>query len=58
MVLAISVMNYLYKGLVALIMTPVIYWVHHGIDRYLGPELAEEMKRVAQGEKHTVIKVI
>jgi len=51
MVLAISIMNYMYKGLVALVMTPVIYWVHHAIDRYLGPELAEEMKRVAQGER-------
>jgi uncharacterized PurR-regulated membrane protein YhhQ (DUF165 family) len=51
MVLAISIMNYMYKGLVALVMTPVIYWVHHAIDRDVGPELAEEMKRVAQGER-------
>ncbi|MFN0216043.1 MAG: queuosine precursor transporter [Saprospiraceae bacterium] len=49
MVLAISIMNYLYKGLIAFLMTPVIYWVHHVIDRYLGPDLAAEMKRVAQG---------
>ena len=51
MVLAISIMNYLYKGLVALVMTPVIYWVHHAIDAYLGEELATKMKRVAQGEQ-------
>jgi hypothetical protein len=51
MVLAISIMNYLYKGLVALIMTPVIYAVHHAIDGYLGPDLAAEMKRVAQEGK-------
>lgn len=50
-VLAISIMSYLYKGIVALIMTPVIYWVHHAIDRYLGPDLAAEMKRVAQSGK-------
>ncbi len=49
LVLAISIMNYLYKGLVALVMTPVIYAVHHAIDGYLGPDLAAEMKRVAQG---------
>ena len=49
LVLAISIMNYMYKGLVALLMTPVIYWVHNAIDRYLGQELAEEMKRAAQG---------
>lgn len=51
LVLAISIMNYFYKGLVALLMTPVIYWVHHAIDRYLGEELATEMKRVAQGSE-------
>ena len=51
LVLAISIMNYLYKGLVALVMTPVIYAVHHAIDGYLGPDLAAEMKRVAQEGK-------
>ena len=51
LVLAISMMNYLYKGIVALVMTPVIYWVHNVIDRYLGAELADEMKRAAQGKK-------
>ncbi len=50
-VLAISIMSYLYKGVVALLMTPVIYWVHNGIDSYLGADLAAEMKRVAQGGK-------
>lgn len=49
-VLAICVMNYLYKGLVAMLMTPVIYGVHHQIDRYLGADLAAEMKRAAQGK--------
>ena len=48
LVLAISIVNYCYKSLVALIMTPVIYWVHHRIDGYLGVELSEEMRRVAQ----------
>lgn len=47
-VLAICIMNYFYKGIVALVMTPVIYWVHNGIDRYLGHELAAEMKKAAQ----------
>lgn len=49
LVLAISVMNYFYKGTVAVIMTPVIYLVHGAIDRYLGPELAEKMKKAARG---------
>lgn len=49
-VLAICIMNYLYKGLVAVLMTPVIYGVHGAIDRYLGEEVATAMKRAAQGE--------
>lgn len=52
MVLAISIMNYLYKGIVALVMTPVIYAVHHAIDGYLGADLAAEMKRAA-GQRDT-----
>jgi uncharacterized integral membrane protein (TIGR00697 family) len=50
-VLAICIMNYFYKGIVALVMTPVIYWVHHVIDGYLGHDLAEEMKKAAQGSE-------
>jgi len=47
-VLAISIMNYIYKGTMALVLTPVIYLVHGMIERYLGHELAAEMKTVAQ----------
>lgn len=42
--------GYLYKFTVAVAMTPVIYGVHHVIDRYLGKELAAEMKRQAGKE--------
>lgn len=47
-VLAISIMSYIYKGVMALVLTPVIYLVHHAIERYLGHELAAKMKREAQ----------
>ncbi len=47
-VMAICVLNYLYKGCVAVLMTPVIYLVHGVIERYLGPGLATEMKDAAQ----------
>jgi hypothetical protein len=47
-VLAISIMSYLYKAGMAVLLTPVIYGVHGAIDRYLGPELATSMKRQAQ----------
>ncbi len=47
-VMAICVMNYLYKSVVAVAMTPVVYLIHGVIDGYLGPKLAEEMKKEAQ----------
>lgn len=47
-VFAISVMSYIYKGIMALVLTPVIYLVHEMIERYLGRDLAAEMKAVAQ----------
>lgn len=47
-VLSISIMNYIYKGTMALLLTPVIYAVHGIIDRYLGHALAQEMKQAAQ----------
>ncbi len=47
-VLAISIMSYFYKAIMALLLTPVIYGVHGVIERYLGHELATEMKLAAQ----------
>ncbi|ATL49011.1 hypothetical protein COR50_18570 [Chitinophaga caeni] len=49
-VLAICVVNYTYKFFMALIMTPVIYFVEHRIVKYLGPEKAMAMKRAAMGK--------
>lgn len=47
LVMAICIGNYIYKFLVAVILTPVIYLVHGWIERYLGESLAVEMKRTA-----------
>jgi queuosine precursor transporter len=47
-VLAISVMSYMYKTGMAILLTPVIYAVHGIIDRYLGKDLAGQMKSEAQ----------
>lgn len=44
MVLAIGIVNYIYKFVMAIILTPVIYLAHFIIDRYLGEALATEMK--------------
>lgn len=51
-VLAIGLNNYLYKGFMALALTPVLVGVHLLIDRYLGHEQAEEMKQIAAGQKN------
>ena len=42
--LAVGTVNYIYKFAMAIIMTPLIYLAHFLIDRYLGRELAHEMK--------------
>ncbi len=50
LVLAICVLNYVYKFLMAIILTPVIYLLHHQIEKYLGPQLANEMRTAAMGK--------
>ena len=49
-VLAIGTVNYIYKFLMAIVLTPVIYFVHNVIEKYLGHDLAKKMKRSAMGE--------
>ena len=46
-VLAIGTVNYIYKFLVAIALTPVIYFAHFLIDKYLGHNLAEKLKTEA-----------
>lgn len=46
-VLAIGIVNYIYKFGVAVILTPVIYLAHHFIDNYLGENLASQLKQEA-----------
>lgn len=42
--------NYIYKFVVAIILTPVIYLVHGWIEKYLGHDLAREMKTSAMNQ--------
>ena len=49
--IAICIVNYIYKFIVALLLTPVIYLVHNRIERYLGHEKAAEMKKAAMGSE-------
>lgn len=45
--LAVASVQYTYKFLMAVILTPLLYLAHDRIDRFLGPELAERMKAAA-----------
>jgi len=49
--IAVGVVNYIYKFVIAILMTPVIYIIHGIIEKYLGHEKAGEMKRAAMGER-------
>lgn len=50
-VLAICLMNYMYKFTMAIILTPAIYFIEARIDKYLGHETAAKMKRAAMGHE-------
>ena len=46
-VMAICMGNYIYKFVVAVLLTPIIYFVHALIEQYLGKNVAYEMKKAA-----------
>lgn len=43
--------NYLYKFVLAICLTPIIYVAHIMIENYLGKEIASEMKLAAMGKR-------
>ncbi len=45
--LAVATVNYVYKMGAAIVLTPVLYWVHTIIDKFLGKELSEKMRSEA-----------
>jgi queuosine precursor transporter len=49
-VMTICIGNYLYKFIVAVLLTPLIYLIHGWIERYLGHETAKQMKLAAMGK--------
>ena len=51
LVFAICIVNYAYKFTMAIILTPLIYFVEHLIERYVGHDLAKKMKRSAMGQE-------
>ena len=49
-VLAIGLVNYTYKFAMAVVLTPLIYLLEKGIERYLGHETTTRMKNAAMGK--------
>ncbi len=49
-VISIGIMNYIYKATIAILLTPVIYFVEKRIEIYVGHETALQMKKAAMGE--------
>ncbi|MBK8820517.1 MAG: queuosine precursor transporter [Saprospiraceae bacterium] len=49
-VLAIGLVNYIYKFIVAIALTPLLYVVHYLIEKYLGVTLANQLKQTAAGQ--------
>lgn len=47
-IIAVTLFNYGYKFIVAILITPLIYLAHSLIDRYLGAETASEMIHAAE----------
>ncbi|MFT3934032.1 MAG: queuosine precursor transporter [Chitinophagaceae bacterium] len=49
-VLAIGMVNYAYKSVVAVILTPLIYFIEGRIEKYLGHDVTKQMKLAAMGK--------
>lgn len=49
-VLAVGVVNYMYKFTMAIILTPLIHIIRNRIEAYVGKEVADKMKLQAMGE--------
>jgi uncharacterized integral membrane protein (TIGR00697 family) len=58
LVLAICVMNYIYKATMAIVLTPVIYLVEGRIEKYIGHDVAMKMKKAAMGQPDDAFKNI
>lgn len=54
-ILAITLFNYSYKFIIAIVITPIIYLFHWVMDRYLGHQTAREMIEQAETGKNVVV---
>jgi uncharacterized integral membrane protein (TIGR00697 family) len=58
MILAIGIINYIYKFTMAILLTPVIVLAEKKIEKYLGHETATNMKKAAMGQGEDVFSNI
>lgn len=57
-ILAFGMMNYIYKFTMAIVLSPVVIYAEKGIAKYVGYNVAQQMKREAAGEATTGFKNI
>ena len=50
-IIAVGIINYIYKFSVAIALTPLLYAGHGLIDRYLGKSMAARITAEASGDK-------
>lgn len=53
-IIAITLFNYAYKFIIAVLITPIIYMVHWAMDAYLGHEMAEALIERAEHDQPAV----
>lgn len=47
LIFSVATANYIYKVSIAILFIPLLYWIHKGINRYLGDEVAAELRELA-----------
>lgn len=50
-VISVGIVQYIYKVILAILFTPLVYWFHYIIDRYLGRDLSNKMIEKAENVK-------
>ena len=53
-IIAIGITNYIYKFVVAILLTPLIYFGHYLIDNYLGKEQANKISEEAAAKSQSI----
>ena len=54
-VISIGIVNYAYKFIIAIIVTPLLYVAHYFIDRYLGEQMSDKMMEEAAESSKTLL---